>query len=73
MNDMLMQAIDNMAANIVFGIIVLLALALAILMGLLLLAGIRGLWHWMTSHSWNDVIRSIQRKALLGKANEGNR
>jgi len=38
-----------------------------------LLAGIRGLWHWMTSHSWNDVIRSIQRKALLGKANEGNR
>jgi hypothetical protein len=62
--DMIVQAIDNGAANIVVGFIVLAGFS-ALLCGLLFFClAVRGIWRWLTRKSINDVVVSAERKAL---------
>jgi hypothetical protein len=60
----LMQAMESLAADVLFGVIVLVSFGivlLALLFGLLLL---RNCWRWLLGHTWNDVVASAGRKAL---------
>ena len=56
--------IDNTAAYVIFSAIVCLLYGLTLLGLLFLLLAVRGLWRWLTRHTWSDVIVSIERKAL---------
>jgi hypothetical protein len=62
--DMIAQAIDNAAANIVVGIIVLAGFGCLIGAVLFFCLAVRGIWRWLTRATWNDVVRSAERKAL---------
>lgn len=56
----------NAAADVVFGLIVLLAAAGAITAVLFFLLALRGFFRWMTRSTWNDVVRSTESHALAG-------
>lgn len=56
--------IGDAAANVVFGLIVMFSFALIILAVMFFLLALRGAWRWLAGHTWNDVIRSAERKAL---------
>jgi hypothetical protein len=62
--DMIQQAIDNAAANIVVGIIVLAGFGCLIGAVLFFCLAVRGIFRWLTRHTWGDVVASAGRKAL---------
>lgn len=62
--DMIAQAMDNAAANIVVGIIVLGGFAMLIGAVLFLCLALRGIFRWLTRKTWGDVVASTGRKAL---------
>jgi hypothetical protein len=61
---MIQQAITSFAADILFGAFVLLVFGLLILAILFFSLAVRGCCRWLTRGSWNDVVRSAERKAL---------
>lgn len=64
MNEFLEQAIDNTAANVAFGVIVLVCLGMG-MMGMLFVGlWVRAAWRWFSRARWNDVIVSSERKAF---------
>ena len=62
--DMIAQAIDNAAANIVVCFIVLGVFAMLIVALLFFCLAVRGVWRWLTRRTWGDVVASTGRKAL---------
>lgn len=62
--DMIVQAIDNSAANIVVGVIVLCGFAMLLTAVLFFCLAVRGIFRWLTRTTWSDVVRSAERKAL---------
>lgn len=64
MIEAIQSAIETTGANIVFGVIVLVAFGAVILCFLFAGLAIRGGWRRLTRRTWNDVIRSTERKAL---------
>ena len=65
---MLVQGIENEAANLFVGAIVVIAFAMTLLCVLFLMLAVRGLFtlmrRWFIGHTWNDVVASAGRKAL---------
>jgi len=61
---MIAQAIDNAAANIVVGFIVLGVFAMLIVALLFFCLAVRGVFRWLARHTWRDAIVSAERKAL---------
>ncbi len=61
---MLLQGIENEAANIFVGAIVVIVFGAALLSVLFFLLAVRGCWRWLIGHTWNDVVASAGRKAL---------
>jgi hypothetical protein len=62
--DLMFQVIDYLWTTVLFGIVVLLSFALIILMALFFLLAIRGAFHWLASHTVNDVVVSAERRAF---------
>jgi hypothetical protein len=62
--EMAIEALQDGAANIFFGAIVLFSFALMILAAMFFLLAVRGCWRWMVGHTWGDVVASTARKAL---------
>jgi len=71
---MLDAAVSGLAADVAFGLIVLVSVGMLLLAILFFLLAVRGVWRFLTRHTMNDVVRSAERKALLaGKASQGSR
>lgn len=69
--EMIEQSIGDFAANLLFGVIILTSFAIAILCVMFFLLTVRAAWRRLTRGSWNDVVRSGERRAfLIGKAKE---
>jgi hypothetical protein len=64
MIEMIESAVNDAGANILVGAIVLMAFAMALGAVLFGLLAVRGMWRWLTRHSWSDVVASTGRKAL---------
>jgi len=61
---MLVQSIESLGADLLFGLVVLTSFGLAILAVMFFLLAVRGCWRWLIGHTWNDVVASAGRKAL---------
>jgi hypothetical protein len=64
MLDMLQNAIDEGVANVLFGILFFVAVAILIICALFVALAIRELWRWITRGSWNRIIVKTERKAI---------
>lgn len=62
--EMVIETIQDGAANIFFGAIVLVSFALILLAVMFFLLAVRGCCRWLVGHTWNDVVVSGARKAL---------
>jgi hypothetical protein len=65
--EMLQQAISSLAADFLFGAVVLLTFGLLILAILFLGLAVRGWWRWLIGHAWSDVVTSVETKAFRGR------
>lgn len=61
---MLMDAIDDTAAGVLFGIIVLAGYGMLMLAILFCGLAVRAAWRWLTCSTWRDVVLPIERRAL---------
>jgi hypothetical protein len=61
---MIIEGTESVAANVAFGLVVLLSFALLILSVMFFLLALRGCWRWLCGHTWSDVLASAERKAL---------
>jgi hypothetical protein len=61
---MLDAAATSLAADVAFGLLVLGSFAMALLAVMFSLLVVRGVFRFLTRGSWNDVVRSAERKAL---------
>jgi hypothetical protein len=62
--EMLQQAISSLAADFLFGAVVLLTFGLLILTILFLGLALRGWWRWFVGHTWGDVDHIRRDKSL---------
>lgn len=58
------DAIDNAGAVAVFGALMILVYAFALVLLLFCLLAVRGVWRWLSRHTWGAAIARIQRRAL---------
>ena len=61
---MLVQSIESLGADLLFGLVVLTSFGLTLLAVMFFLLAVRGCWRWLIGHTWNDVVASAGRKAL---------
>jgi hypothetical protein len=65
---MLVQSIESLGADLLFGLVVLTSFGLTILAVMFFLLAVRALFTlmrcWLIGHTWNDVVASAGRKAL---------
>jgi len=59
--------IDWAAAYVIFGLIVLGFAGFFILVALFASLALRAAWRWLSRHTWNRVIVSVERKALRAR------
>ena len=59
-----LQMIDAGTLNLLAGLAVIVSFGLLILLILFGLLAFRGIFRWLTRGSWNDVVRSAERKAI---------
>ena len=62
--EMIEQSIGDFAANVLFGLIVMISFAIVLMCILFAGLAVRGAWRWLTRATWRDVIVSTERKAL---------
>jgi len=60
----IMQAIEQSGADLLFGAIVLTLFGATLLLLMFFLLAVRAAWRWLTRGSWNDVIRTAERRVL---------
>lgn len=61
---MLDAAASSVAADVAFGLLVLVSFGMLILWILFFLLAVRGVWRFLTRHTWNDVVSSTAKKVL---------
>lgn len=61
---MLVDALNDGAATVLFGFIVCVGYALLLMGVLWALLAVRAVWRWLTRHTWRDAIVTLARKAL---------
>jgi hypothetical protein len=62
--DAIVEGIESAGADLLFGLIVLVSFGLVLLGLMFFLLAVRGMWRWLTRHTWGDVVASAGRKAL---------